>query len=411
MKIRAFLFIILLGTLVLALATGFTLLWRVFLLAVLVLLVNYLWVLLSSRGIGSQFEPLPKRCQVGDFFDEDIILFNGSRIPKLLLKVEENTDLPGHHNISVVNLSAGGSHRWQSKVYCQRRGLYRLGSITVTISDPFGLFNRQLNLGEPQNILVCPATFELPFFEPLSSPDSGYSSGRQLISQIGSNVASVREYTTGDSLRHIHWHSTAHTGMLVVKVFEPDRSSAVVERVWVVVDMHQPSQSGKGHETTEEYGIATAASLIKRCLDGGFSVGLIAVAEQAYLIPPENGYQHLWQMLTALALMKATGDVPIDQLISSESGRFGIDSVVIVITPSSNERLAASLRQIKSHGSSAVAVLLDSTSFGGHALAPNMVRALVSSGVQVHVVRRGDDLATALDSRVGVSYVRDVRPV
>ncbi len=411
MKIRVVIIIVPLVILAVALAAGSVLMLRLFSLSVLVLLLSYLWALLGIRGITGQVKKSSERCQVGEWFSEEITVLSNSKIPKLLVKVQENTDLPGHHNMAAFNLSPRSSYCWQTEVYCQRRGQYSLGTLTATVSDPFSFFSSRRNFGEPQNLLVYPATLELPFFQPLSRNEPGQGPSRWLVSELGPDAARVREYTNGDTLNRIHWHSTAHTGKLMVKEFDADRSNYASKNVWIIPDMHQASQLGDGDEGTEEYCITIAASLIKKYIDSGKQVGLIASGDRPYLFPPETGNQHLWHILETLALMKATGEVPIDQLLSHEIERFGINSVIIVITPSTNERMVAPLRQLKSRGAPVIVILLDSVSFGGTVSSVNFSSSIISSGLQVYVIGHGEELARALDSRAFIPRMRYIGDV
>ncbi len=405
MKIRVII-IVPLVILAVALAGGSILMSRLFFLSVLVLLISYLWTLVSIRGFRGHVKTSVEHLQAGQWFEEEVTVVNRSRIPKLFVKVKENTDLPGYSNISAFNLPPGGSHSWQSKVYCQRRGRYRLGSLTATVTDPFGFFSLHRNLGEPQSILIYPATPKLPSFRPLSSDEPEFGSNHYWsISEAGSDASHIREYTSSDSLNRIHWFSTAHTGKLMVKVFDPNRSKFASKNIWIIPDMHQACHLGNDDEATEEYCITIAASLTKKYIDDGKQVGLIASGDQHYLFSPKTGNQHYWNMLEALALMKATGEVPVDQLISQEKERFGINSAVVVITPSAGERITASLRHLKSRGVRVVAILLDSVSFDGTVSAVDTASSLISSGVQVYVIRRGEELARALDSRVQEPHI------
>lgn len=407
MKSRVVLIIIVpLVLLAIALALGSVLMLRLFSLAALALLLSYLWSLLGIRGITARFEKSAERCQVGGTFDEEITVFSSSRIPKLLIRVEENTNLPKHHNASIFNLSAKGSYYWKTEVYCWRRGQYTLGTLAATATDPFGFFSLQRNLGESQSVIVYPSTLELPFFQPLSHTEPGSGPSRWLLSEIGPNAARVREYANGDTLNRIHWRSTAHTGKLMVKEFDADRSNYAPKSIWIILDMHQASQAGDGDESTEECAVTVAASLVKKYIDNSQRVGLIASGDQPYLLPPDAESQHLWKVLEALALMKATGEVPIEQLISYEIERFGINSVIIVITPSASERMVAPLRQVKNRGATVIVISLDSASFGGTVRAVNATTSLISSGCQVYIIRHGDELARALDSRTLISQWR-----
>jgi len=392
--------------LALALVGGSILMLRLFALSVLVILASYLWTLLTSRGIEVRAQKLPEYAQVGDYIDEEITVFNKSRVPKLLLEIRENTNLPGHHNTLAFNLSPGSSHSWQAKAHCQRRGQYYLGSFTARFNDFFGFFSLHRDLGEPQQVLVYPATLELPLFWPLSQGKSGYGLSRWAISESSPNAARVREYVTGDSLNHIHWHSTAHTGKLMVKVFDPDRSNKAAKNIWIVVDMHQASHLGDGDGTTEEYCITIAASLLKKYIDNGRPVGLVASGDQSYLFPPQLGDHHLWRTLEALALMKATSTTPIDQLVSNKLESFDSSSAIIVITPAVNERVTASLRRITNRGIMAVAILLDPVSFGGTISAMDTANRLTANKIPAYIVRRAETLAAALDNISLSPYTR-----
>ena len=403
---RLVLIIVPLVTLALALVGGFTLLWRFFLFMVVVLLLSYLWPRLSISSIDCQVKKSSHYCQVGDCFEEEFAVFNRSNIPTPFIEVQEATDLPGYQNMVAFNLSSRGFHSWRTNIYCQRRGQYSLGVLSTRVTDPFGFFPRYRHLGEHQTVIVYPAMLELPFFQALPHQEPRLGLRRRLSSEIGPNAARVREYASGDSLRHIHWHTTAHTGKLMVKDYDPDRSNYAFKNIWIIPDMHQSSQLGEGDETTEEYSITVAASLAKKYIDSGKRVGLIASGDQPYLFLPEAGEQHLQHILQALALMKATGKVPIDTLLTSEIGRFDADSAVIVITPSDNQGIRMPLRRMVNRGTIVIAILLDSISFGGATSGANAARSLISSGLNVYVIRRGLEIARALDSRVVSSRIQ-----
>jgi len=410
MKSRFFLIILLLAILAVTLAGGFTLLWRFLIFLVVILLFSYLWQRLSIHGIDGKVKILPDRCQVGKYFEEEFTVSNHGRLPTTLIELREETDLPGYHNALAFSLFRRDSHSWRTRIFCQRRGQYSLGILNAKITDPLGFFPRYRGFGEPQKILVYPRIVDLPFFQVLPRQEPAMGLRRWLSSEVGPNAARVREYTSGDSLRHIHWHTTAHTGVLMVRDYDPDRSHYAFKSIWIVLDMHRASQSGEGDETTEEYGIVVAASLAEKYLSSGKSVGLIASGDRPYLFLPEVGDQQRHHIMEALALLKATGNVAIDTLLTSQTGRFDAGSAIIVITPSDNQGIATLLRRIADRGAIVTAILLDSLSFGGNINAATTANSLISSGLQAHVVRRGVDIARALDSRLlssNIPYIRD----
>jgi uncharacterized protein (DUF58 family) len=400
MKNRLVLIIVPLVILVVALAGGFTLLWRFLISLLVVLLLSYLWQRLSVRGIDGKVKKLSERCQVGKYFEEEFTVSNHGRLPSPLIELREDTDLPGYHNARSLSLFRRDSYSWRTRIFCQRRGRYNLGILSARITDPLGFFPRYRKFGEQQKVLVYPRALDLPFFHVLPRQEPAMGLRRWLSSEVGPNAARVREYTSGDSLRHIHWHTTAHTGVLMVRDYDPDRSNYAFKSIWIVLDMHQASQSGEGNETTGEYGIMVAASLAEKYLASGKSVGLIASGDRPYLFLPESGDQQRHHIMEALALLKATGNVSIDTLLSSQTGRFDAGSAVIVIAPSDNPGTATLLRHTADRGTIVTAILLDSLSFGGKTGAARTARSLISGGLQAYVVRRGADIARALDSRL-----------
>ena len=407
MKIQPIVYIVPVAILALALALGSTLLVRILYVLLVIGLVGFFWARLGLRGLRLNVGELSGHFRVGDSFKEEFTVTNESRTPKLLVKAEEHSNLPGYRNVSFVSLSAGGSRSWQSQVTCRRRGRYSLGAVTVSSGDPFGLFTYTNTLGKPREIVVFPQVVELPFFRTSLSTlvDFGHGAGGRRISQISPSASSVREMVSGDSQEHIHWRSTAHTGQLMVKVFDAEHSPDNTKNVWIALDMAAAAHCGEGDDTTEEYCVAAAASLAGKYLNDGMRVGLIASGDRQYSLPPGAGEAHFSKLLEHLALMKATGQMPVERLIS-EDGSFGSNSTIVVVTPQSTEPVVDAMRWLKNYGHWVVAVFADCSSFGGTLAPTHMAHALGSIGVQAYIVRKGESLARALDSRAALWYSR-----
>jgi len=122
---------------------------------------------------------------------------------------------------------------------------------------------------------------------------------------------------------------------------------------------------------------------------------MVASGKQTYLFPPDRGEEHLWRILETLALIKASGEVPVGQLIREQMGHFG-DNSVVIITPSPTGQLMDAVRQLRSRVDSVAVVLLDAASFGADTSTADTARALSSTGTQVYIVRRGDELTRVL---------------
>jgi uncharacterized protein (DUF58 family) len=220
MKRRWILITILFLIFLITILGGFTLLWRFLVFFVVLLALGYLWSRLSTSKLDCRVEEIPNLSQVGKHFEERFTITNHSLLPSPLLEASEDTDLPGYKNELTLSLSPRNSLTWRTEIHCRRRGPYRIGAIKVKATDPLGLWPVEQFINKGQQIIIYPATVDLPYFALSPEQVSGMGANRWLASEVGPNASRVREYVSGDSLRHIHWHTTAHTGNLMVREFD-----------------------------------------------------------------------------------------------------------------------------------------------------------------------------------------------
>jgi uncharacterized protein (DUF58 family) len=385
--------------LALALSIDFVLLWRLFLASLLVLLAGMAWTFIGWRSVSGHASPLPDHCHAGDALEQAIALHNHWILPRML-EIKTAGDLPGNDAMTAMALAPGKEQSLDWRLRCGRRGSYHAGAFRVSIRDPFNLIVRGQVIGLSRHLTVYPAIVPLPHFSPFLASDAGYHANRWLDTGASQDASRVREYVAGDSLNRINWRATAHTGNLMVKVFDPYRSNRSARSVWVALDLQQACQAGQGLESTEEYGITLAASILDKFHGAGLGVGLVLSQDKPLVIPPENGDAQIRTIMEALALARTGGEVGFEQTIHQQARYFSPDTVLVAITPSTSPGLDSVLRQVAGRGVASVAVLLDSGSFGGKGNPAAMAHRLTAGGVQVHTVCRGDDLYRALDSRL-----------
>ena len=88
------------------------------------------------------------------------------------------------------------------------------------LEDPFGLARAQVDLDAASTILVYPRLVELDRL--FSGAGASLPEGRRLLMRqtSGFDLHSVRDYQQGESLRRVHWRSTAKRSRLMVKELE-----------------------------------------------------------------------------------------------------------------------------------------------------------------------------------------------
>jgi uncharacterized protein (DUF58 family) len=412
--------VLLIVALVEAQATGRALWFNLAYLFTAMLLVSYFWAWSNVNGLQIVRQTRSQRSQVGEVAEERFLVRNRSILPKLWGEVRDHSDLPDH-NASWVVSSLGGnrSRGWAVRTVCRQRGRFTLGPITLTSSDPFGLFENRKRIGQTSSIVIYPLAVDLPHFYLPSGELPGGGAMRRRTHYVTTNVSGVRDYFPGDSFNRIHWPSTARTGRLIVKEFELDPTADV----WLFLDMEgaaqadrlwqeQPEQTSRpwragtaGHSalvpSTEEYAVSLAASLAKHFLARNRAVGLIAYGQSREALAPDRSDRQLTKIMETLAVIRAVGTVPLAQIIAAEGRGLGRNTSVVVITPSDDLKWVDSLRDLRRRGIRGIGVVLDTASFGRPTATDAVLAGLRQNGIRSYRVCEGDSLAAALATPVG----------
>lgn len=397
-----------------AFVTGRALFFNLLYLWLVLIVIAAVWTWTGLDGIRLARHTRALRAQVGRPLEERLAVRNLGGAPKLWLEVRDHSDLPGHAvSKVVVALGARQERAWVVRTRCQKRGRFRLGPVSLTSGDPFGLFQITRPIPQTTNVVIYPATVDLPDFAlPL-----GYLSGgdalRRRTHYVTANAAGVREYAPGDSFNRIHWPSTARRDRLIVKEFELDPQADVwlfldgdravqaslptpppvfqeSDRWWVIQEKVQLPPS------TEEYGVSIAASLAQYFTRRDRNVGLIAYGQAREVIQPDRGERQLTKLWEVLAVFRAVGQTRFHDALTIEAEQLPRGATVILIAASWDMRWVVGAQSLKRRGLRVVAVVLDADSFGGHHENASLAEALWAMGIPAYRVKNGDDLVSAL---------------
>ena len=392
---RFYLILVLIAiTLFTGMATGFGLFFRLIYVLGLTLILGFIWNWVNLRGMEVTIDRRSKRVRVGDVVEERITIRNRGSLPKPILEVEDLTDMPGYTNGRAISLSTRGFRSWLSTAPARKRGVYTLGPVRVSNTDAFGIFRRDRTFGATDTLLVYPQTHDIPGFTLPSAYLSGESSSRRRSHDLTPHAASVREYASGDSISRIHWNSTARLGKMMSKEFDLGLSSDV----WILVDLHRDVQAGELDESTDEYAVSVAASLASKYLDAQLPAGLVAYGDQRYMLPAETGAGQFDRIMEFLAMSKAEGDIPLEQLLPMEEQLWGYHSSLVVITSSHHLEWVSALRELSRRRVRVAVILLDSQSFGGMFDSMAVIPKLYDIGISPYLIRQGDNIPVALSS-------------
>jgi uncharacterized protein (DUF58 family) len=277
------------------------------------------------------------------------------------------------------------------------RGRYRLDRARLAIEDPFAFARHDLELPATGAIVVYPRIFELDRLFPDGGGPNGVS-GRYLLSRgAGFDLHSVRDHQRGESLRRVHWPSTARRQKLMVKELEDSpRDEAAV-----VLDARAGLVAGTAPDSSFEMMVRAAGSILRRLASEGRRSALVisgARLERTAVTSVEGD----WLVaLEALATVQPDGRRPLVAAI--EDGRAGLDAArLFLVTSDLGPRLAERLALVAGRREVAV-VWVDARSWAGPAAVgtpDGIALSLQRRGVAIARLRRGDDVAAALQAGV-----------
>ena len=293
--------------------------------------------------------------------------------------------LKGHGRSAVSDLDLGRLPR----------GRFAVKDARLVIGDHLGLESISLT-ADPAGaaVVVHPRLVEL---QTLFS-DAGRlgGAGRRLLLRrpAGFDFHSVREYTQGESLRRVHWPTTARRGQLMVKKLEDTPRDTVV----VLLDCDPAGASGQSSESSFDAAVRAAGSVLKVYATRGRKATLVTSGSGGVVVQVSSLAEDFRSVLGVLAAVEPDARSKLARWLMHEQTRTAQTGELVVVTASLEPAAVDVLLAIASRRLLSV-VWIDAPSYAGRPTrTPSGPLRLSGLGIPVAVVRRGDDLATALDA-------------
>ena len=270
------------------------------------------------------------------------------------------------------------------------RGRYPFENSRIELGDPFGLQRITVPLAAPGALLVYPRIVHV---DRLFSESGAHGlDGRRLLLRrpTGYDLHSVREYEHGESLRKVHWRSTAHRGQLMVKELEDSPRDEIA----VLLDANAAAVAGASFDVQ----VRAAASIIDAYAARGRRTVLVVNAARREEQRVHAATEGRRRALELLAAAEPDGRTPLEAVLADEGSAVARALELLVVTARLEPAAVARLTQ-RALGHRRVAlVYVDTPSFAGmpSRQLPLLLR-LQSVGVPVAVVRASDELGAALE--------------
>lgn len=253
----------------------------------------------------------------------------------------------GRGEFGIPRLAPGAETEELFAIPTHRRGVVKVGPVSIVRGDPLGLFERAHRRDEPVDLFVHPRTVlfdgqSLGFLRDLEGLPAAD------LSRDDVSFHALLEYQPGDDLRHVHWKSTARTGVMMVRQFEETRRSHFVIGL---------SRSNADYASPEDFelGISAAGSIGLRALRDSQRVD---VRVQGRDLPAGTGKQ-LLDSLSALQPSRPR-EGGVADLAGVVAATMPLASVVVLVCGSKvrTEELRLACSRLP-FGARALAVVID----------------------------------------------------
>lgn len=303
------------------------------------------------------------RVFLGESVTIDLSFRNRGVLPVVWMKVQDA--LPVALSTSpayeyVTNLGPRGEAQMQYTLVARKRGYYPIGPLFLSTGDVLGIQPPSQVEGAAGHLTVYPKIIPLTSVDIPSRSPQGTMRHTQPIFADPTRVFGKRDYVAGDSLRNVDWKSSAATGRLQVKLFEP----SIALETMIVLNLNADDYEFRSRRDATELSIVVAASVATWVSGKQQTVGLrvngrdpLAADGVPQYIPPRKGQAHLIRILETLARIETANDSPLAALIQGLRVQLSWGTTLIVITGQAGDDLLDELYQARRSGQNAGLVL------------------------------------------------------
>lgn len=344
----------------------------------------------------------PLEAYQGDRVRVELDVANRDRRSKLPLLLEDGHCSPVR--VLTPSLGKGEGIRLSTTRVARRRGVAESSIVRLSSSAPFGVAIARRAIDVASRTVVYPAVVPLGEIPAAwHAPSADRSTPGDSRRGLGAEYLGIREYRTGDSMRHVHWPSTARHGSVMVREFEQERARSLT----IVIDTLADVVPDAGVERTP----------LDVCCSIAASVSLAAVGSRRHvrLVAARDGELRVLEatdpraILGWLADIGPGGGLPLGSVLERMDDEVPVSDSVVLAAPGWQANDAAKLvpaLEPRARGGSSALVLVDARGFGGRPAArllpgdgiEALQEAARRAGMVVVTIGPTDDLASVLRS-------------
>ncbi|MBX7223449.1 MAG: DUF58 domain-containing protein [Blastocatellia bacterium] len=202
----------------------------------------------------------------------------------------------------------------------QQRGRYVIKGFVVSTKFPFGFVQKTRHIEAHGELIVYPEIeSRRDILDGLSTLTGNLE---HLFKGTGAELYAIRQYQTGDNLRHIDWKATAKTRRTMVKEFTREDE----RRVTIFFDTMAPAQPSPEFNRQFEQAVSRAATIAFRLVDSNIQVRLVTPTSDSGF---DSSHEHLHKLLHELALIRFDNETDTSETPRQASNSEFLSKVVV----------------------------------------------------------------------------------
>lgn len=321
----------------------------------------------------------------GEIVNIEYTIENNGVVPIPYLKIFSNISKQLTGAISKENIISLEKKEIYSKaenVYLNKRGFYKIGDIDISVKDIFGFYNLNKKIKSQAALLVYPELVNLSTFEVSSSQQSGDLLIKDSSYIDRTRIASLREYSEGDSIKSIHWKLSAKKDAPIVKDFEFRGDTSVN----IIIDNYTKNYIKDIDRRMEDKAATAAMSIINYCLDNNISVDTITQDNDSIQITKGQNKSNLKSFLELLAKFQGNGTYPLNDLIERVDIQIVKGTSLIIVTNNLNSEIASVGLDYKLKGLNPIFIVITDDKYNSGFIDLDIERNLKKEGINIYIL-------------------------
>lgn len=377
-----FLFII---TFSFALLVGGPMPYFLFYIIILSFLLPLIHLLLSFIGLEAKITLPNSSLYTGSTVDIEYEVKNKNFFSIPILKFSSNITqkLSGKSNEpKTLSLSPREHFKYKENLVIKRRGFYEDVEINISLADIYSIFKFKKIFHNKTELLVYPNIIELDSFRISSNKNLGEILVQDSMFQDKSSIATIKDYTPGDSINKIHWKVSAKRDSPMIKTFEKVSNA----NLNIFMDSNVVLFKNDIDRRIEDKMVDTTLAVVNYFLNLDINISLNTFSKNNRVELFDRNKNEIKSFLEILARFEGNGIYGIDRLIEDKIYSFVDNSIVMIITPNLDKDIGAMAIKLKMKNLIPIFIIISDKEKNNISMNKNVEKRLTEENIELYFI-------------------------